>query len=80
MLAAIARVAILVLAGSMALRETGVGDQIVNMAFGLSMFGIALAAGLAFGLGSREAAGRAVERWSRTLRGDRTSGDEGGRV
>lgn len=63
LLALLAQGAILVLAGAMALRQMGVANEIINLAFGLLLGAIAVAAALAFGLGGREAAGREVERW-----------------
>ena len=62
-LATVARVVILALAGSMALRQTGLADDIVNMAFGLTLGAAAVAFALAFGLGGREIAGRTLEEW-----------------
>jgi hypothetical protein len=44
----------------------------VNLAFGLILGAIAIAAALAFGLGARETAGREVEDWVKQLR----SGDD----
>lgn len=61
-LATIARVAIVALAGAMALRRMGLADEIVNLAFGLTLGALALAAALAFGLGGRDAAARALSR------------------
>src|SRR5690606_15140733 len=61
-LANVARVGILVLASAMALRQMGLADEIVNLAFGLVLGAIAVAAALAFGLGGREAASRALSR------------------
>ena len=66
--AGIARVAVLVLAGAMALRQLGIADDIVNMAFGILLGSLAVAAALAFGLGSREIAGREVERFISSMR------------
>jgi Conserved TM helix len=63
LLAWAARVAILVLAGAMALRQMGIANEIVNLAFTLLLGAIAVAAALAFGLGGREAAGRELETW-----------------
>lgn len=40
----------------------GLADEIINMAFGLLLGAVAVAAALAFGLGGREAAGRVVAR------------------
>ncbi len=57
-----ARLAILTLAVAMALRQLGVANDIVNLAFGLLLGGIILAGALAFGLGGRELAGREAER------------------
>jgi hypothetical protein len=56
-----ARLAILTLAIAMALRQLGVANDIVNLAFGLLLGGIILAGALAFGLGGRELAGREAE-------------------
>ncbi len=58
-----ARVAITVLAGAMALRQMGLAEDIVNLAFALVLGALALAAAMAFGLGARDVAGRQVERW-----------------
>ena len=62
-LSVISRVAILVLAGAMALRQMGLANEIINMAFGILFGGIAAAAALAFGLGGREVAGRHAAKW-----------------
>ena len=70
LLALLARVAILVFAGAMALGQLGVADAIVEMAFGFLIGAIALAAALAFGLGSREIAGREVDSFLTNLRAD----------
>ncbi|MFP7723148.1 mechanosensitive ion channel [Lysobacter sp. A3-1-A15] len=63
-LARIARVAILGLVIAMGLRAMGIADEIVNLAFGLVLGAVAVAAALAFGLGGREAAGDVAKRWS----------------
>jgi hypothetical protein len=62
-LALAARVVILALAGAMALRQTGLANDIVNLAFGLTLGAAAIAFALAFGLGGREMAGRTLEEW-----------------
>ncbi len=62
-LALVMRVVILALAGAMALRQTGLADDIVNLAFGLTLGAAAVAFALAFGLGGREMASRALEEW-----------------
>ena len=47
----------------MGLRAMGIADDIVNLAFGLTLGAIAVAVALAFGLGGRDAAGRLASRW-----------------
>ena len=63
MLAVAARVSILVFAGAMALKQMGLADSIVNLAFGLILGAIALAAAIAFGWGGRDAAKRQIEKF-----------------
>lgn len=76
-LSRIARFAILGLVVAMGLRAMGVADDIVNLAFGLTLGTVAVAAALAFGLGGRDAAGRVAERWaSRYLQRGLDSGQE----
>ncbi len=65
-----ARIAILILAIAMALRQLGLADDIVNLAFGLILGAIALAAALAFGLGGREVAGRELNRMVGRMRSE----------
>ena len=69
LLAGAARVAIIVLTGAMALRQMGLANEIINLAFGGLLGAIAVAVALAFGLGARDVAGRTVERWSNKLEG-----------
>lgn len=64
-----ARVAIIFLSAAMALRQMGLANEIIQLAFGLTLGAIAVAVALAFGLGAREAAARQVERWQKSLRG-----------
>jgi hypothetical protein len=66
--ASLARVAILGLVIAMGLRAMGIADDIVNLAFGLTLGAIAVAVALSFGLGGREAAGRQMEYWLAKLR------------
>lgn len=54
----------------MALRQMGLANEIINLAFGLLLGAVAVAAALAFGLGARDVAGRHVEDWARSLKGD----------
>ncbi len=67
LLASITRGAVLVLTVAMALREMGFADEIVNLAFGLLFGAVAVAAGLAFGLGGREEASTQLRNWRKTV-------------
>jgi hypothetical protein len=67
-LAPAARVAIIIFSAALALREMGIAESIVNLAFGLLLGAVAVAVALAFGLGGREVASRVLERWQQTLR------------
>ena len=69
-LATVARVAILILAGAMGIRQMGLAEDIVNLAFGILLGAIGIAAAIAFGLGSREIAGREVQRLLNNIRSD----------
>ncbi len=60
-LASISKFAILGIFGAIALSTMGIADDIVNLAFGLTLGAIAVAFALSFGLGGREAAGKAME-------------------
>jgi len=73
LLALVARVAILVLTGAMALRQMGLANEIVNLAFGLLLGAIAVAVALAFGLGGREIAGRELANWLREIKPEKES-------
>jgi hypothetical protein len=73
LLALAARVAIVVLAGAMALRQMGLANEIVNLAFGLLLGAIAVAAAIAFGFGGRDIAGRELEGWVRDMKARRTA-------
>lgn len=63
LLATVTRVVILLLAGAMALRQMDIANEIVNLAFGLLIGAVAVAAALAFGLGGRDSAKRMIEEW-----------------
>jgi hypothetical protein len=73
-LAVAARIVILALAGAMALRQTGLADDIVNLAFGLTLGAAAVAFALAFGLGGRDIAARTLEEWRESGDGTTRSG------
>ena len=61
LLGRLAQVAIIIFAGAIALQTMDVANAIVNLAFGITLAAAALAVALAFGLGSREIAGREVD-------------------
>jgi hypothetical protein len=61
------RITIIVLSAAMALSQMGLADSIINLAFGLTLGGIALAVALAFGLGGRDVAERELESWVTTV-------------
>jgi len=62
-LAQAARIAIITLVGAMALQQMGIAPDIVNLAFGLILGGIAVAIALAFGLGGRDVANEQLREW-----------------
>lgn len=61
-MASIVKVAILGLFLAMALRTMGIANQIVDLAFGLTLGAIAVSVALSFGLGGREAAGEQMKK------------------
>jgi hypothetical protein len=63
-----ARVSILVLAAAIGLSEMGLAEEIIQLAFGLLLAALALAAALALGLGGRDVAGREIEGWLESMR------------
>lgn len=67
------RAGILALGAFMALRELQIAEEIVTLAFSLTLGAIALAAALAFGLGSRDVAGKVARRWYEERLGKRAS-------
>lgn len=62
-LAKLAKAAVVLIAVFMAIQQVGVAPEIVTTAFTLILGAIALATGLAFGLGNRELAGEITRRW-----------------
>lgn len=62
-LAKLAKAAVVLIAVFMAIQQVGVAEAIVTTAFTLILGSVALAAGLAFGLGNRELAGEITRRW-----------------
>ena len=69
-LAMITRMATLGLFLAIALRTMGIANDIVNLAFGLTLGAVAVAVALSFGLGGREAAGKQMEYILKKFRGE----------
>ena len=63
LLATVARAGIIILATAMALRQAGLAEDIINLAFGLTLGAAAVASALAFGLGGRDLAGQQLAKW-----------------
>ncbi len=61
-MAVVARLGIGVFAGAIALRQMGLANEIIELAFGIGFGAVAVAAALAFGLGGRDAAARTLAR------------------
>ena len=68
LLAMAARISIIVLAGAMALRQMGLANEIIQLAFGILLGAIGVAIAIAFGLGGREVAHRELETWVHELK------------
>jgi hypothetical protein len=66
------RAGILAVGGFMALRELQIAHEIVTIAFTVTISAIGIAGALAFGLGSRDVAGKVTQEWyeHRPLRGN----------
>jgi hypothetical protein len=63
LLSKLARIAVLILAGAIALQQLGVADEIIIIAFGVLIGAIALTGVIAFGLGGRDVASRELSSW-----------------
>ncbi len=75
-LASVARIAILGVVIAMGLRAMGIANEIVQLAFGLTLGAVAVAVALSFGLGGREAAGKLTEYWVEKWRRSRVERDQ----
>lgn len=62
-MASIAKIAVMAIFLAFGLSTMGIAENIVNMAFGLTLGAAAVAFALAFGLGGREAAGKQLEKF-----------------
>lgn len=67
-LARLARVSILILAGVMALNQMGVAQEIIVIGFAILLGAVALIAVVAFGIGGRDLAAREMEQWIKQLK------------
>jgi hypothetical protein len=67
LLALFGRITVILLSLAIALNRMGLADPIIALAFGVPLIGIALAIGLAFGLGGREAASRQINEWQASI-------------
>lgn len=66
--ALVTRTAIIILTGAMALRQTGLASDIINLAFGILLSGVVVTLAIAFGVGGREIAARKLEEWLRRIK------------
>ncbi len=69
-LAQAARIAIIILTVTMALQQLGIAPDIINLAFGLLLGGVAVAIALAFGLGGKDIAAEQIRNWLNSLKND----------
>ncbi|NIR44894.1 MAG: mechanosensitive ion channel [Gemmatimonadetes bacterium] len=67
-LALASRIAILVLAGAMALSQMGLATEIINILFAVVLGAVAVAAAISFGIGGREIAARELEKWVKSIK------------
>jgi hypothetical protein len=63
LLALLARVAILLLAGAMGFQAMGFANDVITLGFGLILGAVAVAVAIAFGIGGRESAARQLDKW-----------------
>ncbi len=68
LLATVARIGILVLSAAIALRQMGIANEIIELAFGLVLGSVAVAAAIAFGLGGRDVAAKQIEEWRNSVK------------
>ena len=63
-IAPVLRIAIIVLAAAMGLRQMGLANEIINTGFTFLIGALAVGAAVAIGLGGKETAGRLLEKWT----------------
>ncbi len=61
------KIAIIVLAAAMGLRQMGLANEIINTGFTLMIGALAVGAAIAIGWGGKDAAGRLLDKWTRNL-------------
>ena len=61
------KIAIIVLAAAMGLRQMGLANEIINTGFTFLIGALAVGAAVAIGLGGKETAGRLLEKWTSKL-------------
>ena len=72
LLAMSARIAIIILAAAMGLRQMGLANEIITLAFGVLLGALAIAVAIALGLGGREIAARELEEWVKSIKSKKT--------
>ena len=73
-LASLAKYSILVLGGSMALQRMGLANEIIVLAFGLTLGAIAITAIIAFGIGGKDIAARELDEIVQKFKQDKDQG------
>ena len=66
-LALVARLSIIILTVAMALRQMGLANEIITIAFGLILGAVAIAVAVAFGIGGRDLAAKKLADWNNEL-------------
>lgn len=75
-LANVAKASVVVIAVFMALQQIGVAEELITAAFTLVLGAVALAVGLAFGIGNTALAGEVTRRWHQEYRDRKKLADE----
>jgi len=66
-LAALSKASIIIFVGAMGLRQMGIANEIINMAFGFTIGAIAIALAIAFGIGGRDLAAKKLNELNNKL-------------
>lgn len=78
LLAGVVRWAIILLTVAIALRQIGIANEIIILAFGVPLAAVAVAFAVAFGIGGRATAARELDAWLERRRGNRGGGGGSG--